>query len=454
MSISDKIAKSVFWGSLIVTGLGTSFLYGVVAYWKDLPPVPAMQEIYTQVRLGLDVDVFGSKYKNHLQPNRGQGDGVVTNKTDDDSLVLMVGFFDSENQARLVERDGTVAHRWSLDYFEHFPAEEQRYCDVDSSLWVDTHGALVTEAGELLFNYELCGTVKLDQCGSVMWAISDDTHHSMTRAEGGGYWTLGRYVWDPSEEPDRFPPFSTTGSQDVIEEDTIMRISEDGEILEEISIPVLMRESGLLGLLTATGVSFKDTDSGRGELVHSNKLDELPESLADAYPLFDAGDLAISMRQLNLVMVLDGETREVKWHQVGPWLRQHDPEFRPDGRISIFNNNVFGDAYVDDQTDIKLPFTTNIIAIDPVTSETEVIFGERPGQEMLSVIRGQHELLPDDGMIIAEFDAGRVLEVDASGDVVWEYVNRFDDDHVGEIRNANVLPRSYFTDGLPGTSCQ
>lgn len=456
MSVSDRIAKYMFLGSIAISGLGGSFLYGVVAYWKDLPPVPAMRTAWNAFKSDSIFEDLRSDIRHHLQPSRGQGDGVITNQTDDDAIVFMMGFFDGENQARLVERDGTVLHHWSLNYFDHFPDEEQRYCNVNSPLEVDTHGALVTKSGELVFNYEYCGTVKLDQCGSVMWTIADDTHHSLTRAEQGGYWLLGRFVWSPSEEPGRFPPFSTAGNQEAIQEDTIMRVSDTGEILEEVSIPVLMRDSGLLPLLTATGDSFDLQNGGRSELVHANKLTELPQSLADAYPLFDAGDLAISMRELNLVMVLDGETRAVKWHQVGPWLRQHDPEFRPDGRISIFNNNVFKTAsYRGGQTDIDSPFATNIILVDPVTNETEVRFGERQGQEMLSVIRGQHELLPDDGMIITEFDAGRVLEVDASGQIVWEYVNRYDDDHVGEIRNADVIPRTYFNGSLPSTaSCE
>lgn len=455
MPVSDRIAKYVFLGSIAIAGLGSSFLYGVVAYWKDLPPVPAMKAVWNELTGENIRESLQSDVRHHLQPSRDQGDGVVKNQTNDDAIVFMVGFFDGETQARLVERDGSVLHQWSLNYLDHFPDREQRFCDVDSSLLVDTHGAILTEAGELVFNYEYCGTVKLDQCGSVLWTISDDTHHSLTRAEQGGYWLLGRHVWSPLEEPDRFPPFSTASNLTEIQEDTIMRISDMGEVLEEVSIPVLMRDSGLFPLLTATGLSFTNNDGGRAELVHANKLIELPQNLSDAYPLFEAGDLAISMRGLNLVIVLDGKTRAVKWHQSGPWLRQHDPEFRPDGRISIFNNNVFQNVYPDGQTDIESPFATNIILVDPVTNETEVLFGERPGQELLSVIRGQHELLPDDGIIITEFDGGRVLEVDGSGQIVWEYVNRYDDEHVGEIRDANVFPRTYFNGGIPSTaSCE
>ena len=92
------------------------------------------------------------------------------------------------------------------------------------------------------------------------------------------------------------------------------------------------------------------------------------------------------------------------------------------------------------------------MVVDPVSRETEVVFGERAGQEMLSVIRGQHELLDEDGMLITEFDAGRVLQVTAEGEIVWEYVNRYDDEFVGEITNAMIYPEDYFEGGLPACS--
>jgi len=82
--------------------------------------------------------------------------------------------------------------------------------------------------------------------------------------------------------------------------------------------------------------------------------------------------------------------------------------------------------------------------VDPVSDETEVLFGEKPGQEMLSVIRGQHEILEDGGMLITEFDAGRVLQVDEDGEIVWEYVNKYNDEFVGEITNAAIFSPDYF----------
>ena len=439
-----RLPKRIFLVCLVFSALGGAFLYGALAYRNKLPPIPQLLAGYRIIANLSETGLKDSAYLQHLQPARGQGNGVTVNKKPDDgALVFMTGFFDEENQIRLIRRDGTLVRKWSLDYFEHFPNPESRVCDLTSSLRVDIHGSLATPQGEVIFNYEQCGSVKLDDCGEIIWRVNKPTHHSLVPAAAGGYWLLARHTWPTSEQPDRFPPFSSSTKKLVMDENTILRISEDGEILEEFSIPELMHENNLEALLTAAQ-RFELDSWNRTELVHANKVSELPAEIADAYPIFNAGDLAVSMRGLNLIIVLDPATKKIKWHQTGPWLRQHDPEFRPDGRISVFNNNVYRTAYDGDQTVLSTPRRTNIIAVDPVTRKTEVLFGERPGQEMLSVIRGQHELLDDNGMLITEFDAGRVLEVDTDGQIVWEYVNRYNDEFVGEITNSAIYPADYF----------
>lgn len=439
----EALPRRIFIACLAIVCLIGAFSYGALAHRNALFPMPQLKTAYGAVFV--QNALTASPKQHHLQPSRGQGDGVTRNQLPDDgSLVLLSGFFDEQNQIRLIRRDGTLVRKWGLDYFEHFPDAQSRICDLTSPLNTDVHGVHVTPGGEVVFNYEYCGSVKLDPCGGIVWTIDKPTHHTLVPAEAGGYWLLGRQTWQASDMPNRFAPFSTAAQDHTMLEDTLMRISEGGDILEEVSIPELMRENGLEAVLTANGNNFSATVIERTELVHANKVAELPSDIADAFTLFDAGDLALSMRQLNLIMVLDPVTKRVKWHQTGPWLRQHDPEFRPDGRISVFNNNVYRTAYADEQTVLSSPFRTNIIAVDPITRQSEILFGEKPGQEMLSVIRGQHELLAHDGILITEFDAGRVIEVNADRDIVWEYVNRYDDDFVGEVINAAVYPDGYF----------
>ncbi|WP_170377111.1 arylsulfotransferase family protein [Ruegeria atlantica] len=443
----EKLPERLFRVCLVFSVICVSVLYGMFAQKKNWPPAPQFRTAYNVLFVYEALSRKARAYRQHLQPSRGQGDGVMVNEHPDrQDTILLMGYFEGENQARLVKRDGSVIRKWTLDYFQHYPDVQDRPCaHLTAPLLTDVHGALLTPKGELVFNYEYCGTVKLDQCSNLLWRLDEKTHHSMVASETGGYLTLGRNVWNAAEVVDRFPPFSTPATNDLIWEDVVLRLDDNGQVLERVSIPGMIMDSGLTALLTANNEEITSAKVVRNELLHSNKIDELPSELAEQFPIFNAGDWVISMRGLNLVIVVDPASRVVKWHQTGPWIRQHDPEFRPDGKISIFNNNAYLTSYdKHKKTRLAAPRDTNIVIIDPVTRETEVVFGNKPGQEMLSVIRGQHEVLEDGGLLITEFDAGRVLEVDGAGNVTWEYINKYDAEFVGEITNAKLYPLSYF----------
>jgi hypothetical protein len=161
MSFSEQLPKFIFIGSVTAFSLGGAFVYGVVAHRNDLPPVPTLRAVYNTLK---GAEASPNKLMELVQPARGPEEGVVKNLTFGDDLILMVGFFEGETQARLVERDGTVEHRWSLNYLEHFPDEGQRACTyVSDPMDVDTHGEFLTEDGHLVVNYEYCGTVKLKE---------------------------------------------------------------------------------------------------------------------------------------------------------------------------------------------------------------------------------------------------------------------------------------------------
>jgi hypothetical protein len=160
-------------------------------------------------------------------------------------------------------------------------------------------------------------------------------------------------------------------------------------------------------------------------------VDILDPSMADAFPLFEAGDIMLSMRSLNLIVVLDAEGRRAKWWQHGPWYRQHDPDFEPDGKISVLDNDMNGGA-------------SRIIEIDPVTRKTKEIFAGSPQVPFYTWRRGNHQRLENGNILIAESETGRAFEVDREGDLVWEYQNRFDERRNLLVSNAIWLPPDFF----------
>ncbi|MEM7022433.1 MAG: arylsulfotransferase family protein [Pseudomonadota bacterium] len=379
-----------------------------------------------------------------LQPARGPGTGVTVNERDDENLVLMAGFFDGGNELRLISRDGAIVAHWPVRFSEHFPDPTHLTNPPETDRNVDIHGALINPDGSVVFNYEDSGTVKLSRCNVVLWTLPHATHHSVEKAEEGGYWIPGsRRV--SSTDAEAFPPFTDAAPDVPFADRLILKVTEDGAIDLELSVTQALYDSGLEPILTAGGFPFREQSAWDRELVHLNKIGELPSAMADAFPQFEAGDLVLSLRNFNLVFVVDPDDGRVKWHHTGPWRRQHDPEFSPDGTIVIFNNNTYETELIDRSvSDPNTPRVSNIIRIDPMTGQTEIVYGMNPDQEMLSVIRGKHDLTPDGGLFITEFEAGRVFEVDAEGETVWEYINRYDDERVLEITEGRLYPGAYF----------
>ena len=378
-----------------------------------------------------------------LQPSRKPGAGVTVNTlADSDDLVLLTGFFDGDPGLRLIRRDGSPVASWRAAFSDLLPERAGKPGAPQTDWNVDLHGSYIEPDGSVLLNFEYQGTVKLSRCGAPVWTVAALTHHSIEKAAAGGYWVGGLDVDADANNPTYRPLVSPTRARGTIQDDLILHVGEDGRILSRKSVFKLMMENGFEPLLSATGEMMANESLTDNELMHVNMIDELSSDLAPAFPEFAAGDLAVSVRDYNLVFVVDPTDWRVKWHGTGPWLRQHSAKFVSDGTIAVFNNNTYSyQSGPDGVTDLSQPRTSQILAVDPVSGDARV----RYGGDMLSVFRGYLQEQPDGGILIAEPEAGRVLQVDSQGHPVWEYINRFDDDRVLEMTGARAFPAAYFT---------
>ncbi len=104
---------------------------------------------------------------------------------------------------------------------------------------------------------------------------------------------------------------------------------------------------------------------------------------------------------------------------------------------------------MDDKDDMTVPITvppaSNIMEYNFNTGQHRIVYGNRAGQEMLSVVFGKQDATYIGGILITEPQSGRVIEVDSGGRIIWEYINRYDSDHVTGIMEARLYPQDYFT---------
>ncbi len=425
------VAKTLFWSSCVILLFG----YGVVVGRFHVFPYALLKTgAVSVIKVRSDREtVLRIRPTELLRPARYAGKGVtrVNAGLASPGLTLVFSFFDGGHEVRLMRLDGAVVHRWPMRFFDIFKNLDYVPSDLrPKSEWnVTTLGGLALPDGSVVVNFLFLGTVKLNRCGAVEWIVPQRTHHSVTQAAGGGFWIPNARYWaETSRFPVLRPPF---------EEHTLLKVSDAGEIVGETSILDVLFKNNLGALLFDNGLGA--TDIASYDILHLNDAEELSEAMAPSFPMFAAGDLLVSLRSLNLLMVVDPRTQKVKWHQTGPWIAQHDPDFQPNGTITVFSNN-------NDRTETgSILGGSTIIDVNPATGVTTVRYGGNSAQKMFTGIMGSHQFLANGNLLITETEAGRVFEVDARGSVVWEFINRHDESRVAIVTGATRYPDNYFT---------
>jgi hypothetical protein len=221
-------------------------------------------------------------------------------------------------------------------------------------------------------------------------------------------------------------------------EDTILKVSPEGVIEREISLLEVIYKSGHVGLLR----------QHTGDILHLNDVEVLDKDKADAFKnIFEAGDIMVSMRHANTICVIDGRTERIKWSLSHPFFGQHDPDFTEDGNITVFDNHSdwgYG-IYRNEEKGSR------IIQIEPSTKKVTTIYGWKKNQYFFTDIGGKQQHLPNGNILITEVDPGRVFEINAEGEIVWDWiVERWNKDFVPEIMEGTRYGPEYagFVSGL------
>ena len=313
---------------------------------------------------------------------------------------------------RLFDSSGILVHTW--------PVDEMSFTDKAKHRQYAPHAMEVLTDGSVLVSYDKLGLVaRVNTCGEAIWVREEFFHHSFSPAADGGIWTWrgDKTAYGQIQDVVKFDP--KTGED-------ITRISFTRDVITR------SRQSALAFSMFQDFPFVPDKEKPH-DIFHPNDVEELLPHLAPAFPQFEAGDLMLSIRELDLIAVISPEG-ELKWTKYGPWLKQHDPDFEPDGRISVYDNSRYRPR-------------SAIMTIDPMTMD---ITDALPGFEgpFKSIHRGKHQLLPNGNRLVTIPEQGQVLEVTPNGKVAVEFNNitstRSSSNE--DIANAKWLPESYFAE--------
>jgi hypothetical protein len=143
-------------------------------------------------------------------------------------------------------------------------------------------------------------------------------------------------------------------------------------------------------------------------LLHANSVRVLPRALAAKFPLFKPGQLLISLRNLDLLAVVDRERRSVVWASGGIWRAQHDAEFLENGHLLLYDNLGAFDKH------------TRIVEFNPLTQAIPWCYAHENSTPFSASKRGMKQRLPNGNTLIVDPDNNRLFEVTRDKEVVWE----------------------------------
>ena len=294
-------------------------------------------------------------------------------------------YTDCSEKAFLMDMGGRIVHTWRFP----FPGYWEYASLLDS-------GQLIA----LAVNKYLA---RLNRDSGIIWVSEINTSHDIEVLPDGTFLVPVRR------------PFLYNGRRVIF--DAIFHISEKGRKIGEWWTN---KDLGRLKKLhLGHALDRKEDDGGEErkdkrsyDYYHLNTIQALPDTpLGKKDKRFQKGNWLICLRNVDLVCLLDKQTRDVVWNWGPGELDQpHMPTMLDNGNILIFDNGTHREY-------------SRIIEIDPVSKEIVWEYKANPPEGFFSKWRGSNQRLANGNTLICESENGRVFEITANGEIVWEFFN-------------------------------
>ena len=245
-------------------------------------------------------------------------------------------------------------------------------------------------------------------------------------------------------------------SDKVLVDDTIIEVDGRGKITWEWVCSEHFEEMGFSHRAKTTikrNPGMKPAGGGLGDWMHMNSM-----SMLGPNKLYDGGDkrfhpdnIIWDGRQTNIIAIIDRKTGKIVW-QLGPYftatkalrkigqiIGQHHAHLIPrglpgEGNILLFDNGGAA-GYGAPNPGAPTGFDnarrdfSRVLEFDPVTLEIKWQYpapGPFPGGSRLySSFVSSAQRLPNGNTLITEGNGGRIIEVTAGQEIVWEYVSPY-----------------------------
>ena len=460
-SIISFIFSSVFlaylWG--VFTGTYQIFPYAIFKSAQDV-----INEFRSSDSETAPVSSWRGPQHVHTFPYREDysGDGVTISKPEKSyqGYTLFTAYDGDKCTNLLVNFEGDIVQEWYVKFSDVWGKKAPFLDEQFGDEWTCWQGTHLLPNGDLIATFidngrPYCGgLVRLDLDSKIVWSLPKCTHHDVHIGKDNLIYAPGMYLVQGESEGENpgkryltFRQLPTTPSevqlwQTPILRDTIVVASQDGKFLEEIEILDAFFNSDYRVSLSTKHFKAQQHSKATLDPTHLNDIELITEDWAKHHPKINPGDIMISPRNMSAIAIIDRTSKAIKWITSGPFAQQHDPDLLDNGNILLFDNR----GTIGSETG-----GTRIIEWDPKTQEIVWEYGGTKERPLHSGHRGSQQPLPNGNILITEHTGGRIIEVTRSGEIVWEYINKLNNDLVGGVIRAQRFPRDSL-DFLNGTN--
>jgi hypothetical protein len=299
-------------------------------------------------------------------------------------------------EALLLTMDGRVLHRWAYEFSAAFPD----YSDADQCLETNVffrdfwRRCYLYPNGDLLAVYDGFGMIKLDCQSRLLWAVRYGCHHDMCVTDDGMIYVITR-------EPRMIPELNR--DQQILD-DFIAVLDSEGRMIRKVSVAKALEQSYYS--------PFLESVPAIPDVFHTNTVQVLDGSQAQRSPVFKRGNVLISIRNINVVGIVDMDTEKMVWALSGQWLAQHESTLLPNGNILLLDNKGYHGM-------------SKVIEFDPFTREIAWAYEGTPENGFFTESSGAAHRLPNGNTLIVESNSGRAFEVTGDDRIVWEYYSPY-----------------------------
>lgn len=325
-----------------------------------------------------------------------------------DAGYLLLSLYDGDDERAYVDlvdlNTQKTLHRWApdIDAFHEQAKLVTNLTDlkVDKQLkrMLIRHPYVLEDGGLLIKS--VTPMYRTDACSKLVWTNDDDIfHHAIERDDEGLIWAATH------QEPVTIDHVNPKEFSD----DSIATLSPDGKMLANRSVSAIFLANNMPNYVF-------------GSMEYDNNpihLNDVQPVLEDG-PYWKKGDLFLSMRTPSMIALYRPSTNKILWHQVGPWIHQHDVDVLDDHRIAVYNNNdaAFVNRWGQENT-------VEVNVVDFSTGETTSPWKDALHKlDVRARTEGLFTVLPDNELFLEEQNYGRIFRMKADGEIVWKYINR------------------------------